>query len=313
MTINSNSDSASLDDGQCEPTLSDEPIDGKVRKIYYLSPSLDENMKRFYYRFDSLSEAAEQRAGKLDPAITDLVGTLQELPGALKACMAAKRTLADSLTEARKETGPISPLLKSLELKLRSELDAGGVEVTRSDWSTAEDVQNELANTSLLDSIERRISEIRDTHLAVRDSLAAKRIQRAIAASEGGRISRDLSSGKQRIVAYLDERKRLLFIANDIGTLKRAAEQAEPSNQRSTLFDNPTDERIRFYASGDNAVQSVLDVMPVEQAADLPLLWRAAKLGGSVLPFEAANAGVSGQTSGIVVSLILTLPKRGLK
>src|SRR5262249_31755309 len=68
-------------------------------------------------------------------------------------------------------------------------------------------------------------------------------------------------------------------------------------------------DRIRFFATGDGALQWALDVSawggpPIE--VDRAEAWRSARTKGPLLPWKQAVVGVSGHRTGVTLSLSLS-------
>jgi uncharacterized protein YecT (DUF1311 family) len=305
MRVSNRSPSSSaLDQGSCKPDIPNMVIDGKAREMHYLSPPATNNSKLFYYRIPEILTAAKQRSTEYDKEIKEALDQLVTSPEELALLKKAKDQLALVLKhiEGQPASMQLVGALKDEATLLRSMLDDAEIDIPSSEWATISDIQTDVDDGALLTVIDKRAGGNDGFFL---ERAASLRIQREQALLRAQRIAEEVPKDSQRVVAFIDESRRLLFIASNLDVLTRSAAQASAAERQIIGERGHAAERIRFFASGDNAVQSILDVLPDKKQAEWSDRWRSAKLGGPILPFKKTTLGISGQTTGVVFSLDL--------
>jgi peptidoglycan hydrolase-like protein with peptidoglycan-binding domain len=296
----------SIDHQRCQPNLSS-VIGNKARDIYYLSPAVTGNSEKFFYRINDLINDANDRSAALDSQLKEATDGLKALDESITANKLALDLLARIVRDIHSAPSAqsVSESLRHDASELKAALDDSGIEQTFSDWTTVADVKNDLDDGSLRTSLEDNGVKLASSRSNVSQAIATIRTQRELTLLNAQRISKDISNNNQRTVGFIDEERRLLYIASGLDALKNAAEQTAYSQFRTSDMLS-SHERIRFYASGDNTVQSILDLWPDEKKAQQAERWRDAKREGPLLPLGVGYLGLSGQQSGVVISLNLT-------
>jgi hypothetical protein len=302
MTI-STSNTSRLAEAGCVTQRSEIPIDGKIRNLLFLSPTASKNAKRFYYRIPEIQKLAEERAQAIDATISGMIDVLVDESNFATAADKAKIDLARilALPEQRTAPTPLTASLDDLATQLQSNIQEAAVEVSVRNGFTIANIVKE--SIRIRNAIDERISDLRDARTSAIRIIASLRVKRETALRFARRIATEVERDDQRIVGFNDEDRRMLFIANNLEVLKRAAEQATASPNE--IDPDQAAERIRFYASGDNTVQSYFDLL-ADASSEESRSWRTAKLDGPILPVGNAYVGLSGRTNGVVVSLSIS-------
>lgn len=294
----------------CTPRAPAIKVGDQSYDVYYLSPPGSELAKRYYFRIPELLAASLRDVAEIDRSIKAENEAIAGNIGRL----ATLRKLKDSVSRLSRQiqglasSATVSADIKQDALQLMTtlkDLEVVGDAVER---TTLAELQSDFTDGSVLTDIDQKIDELQGQNKIKNDTIASYAIQRAQTQQKTKRISDAVLSNNQRMVALIDERRRLLFIANNWDVLQRAVSRALPVSPQVTVTGAPTKERVRFFASGDSTIQSALAIDPLRKLfgnQDLSESWRAGMNAGQLLPVDAISLGLSGQRSGIVLSLNL--------
>jgi hypothetical protein len=290
----------------CKADITGFLIGGKKRDIHFLSPPTSEAVANFYYRTPNIIAEEHERAADLSKQQTELLSELSRLPLRAAGCEMALKLLGRAASELSTLPGD-SPPPDSLR-QLRSAAEKAKVKFDFQDWQTVDDVKSNLLDGTFERAIRRRIDAIADRKVTLTDNIIDTRVQHAVSSRRPSEVLERFSGDNPRIVSFVDQEQRVLYIANDLDALKRGVEQA---NATSPDRVSTAEARIRFYANGDNTVQSILDLSLDASQAIQADRWRTAKQEGPLLPFGIGLVGISGQNNGVLISARVTreLPK----
>jgi hypothetical protein len=177
------------------------------------------------------------------------------------------------------------------------------VEFSFNDWDDVKEAKDNLLDGTLESALRSTVDGMAASRTALIDKIVDNRVRLSIALRRPDLVAKRLDGDNPRMVAFIDQEQRMLYIGSDLDALRRGAEQAS-----ATTPDNPSvrAERIRLYASGDNTVQTILDLWPDETQTAHADRWRAAKQEGSLLPFGIGFVGISGRNNGVLISARIT-------
>src|SRR5262249_50724849 len=151
------------------------------------------------------------------------------------------------------------------------------------DLSDNESALSAVTDTDLREDIRATTDQTRDLRDKARQqSDAAARVLGQMPA-QVQTIVDGINKGEMRSVALIDNQRRVVFIANNSKTLARVVKLAMPPASPGVLEGHTgarAVDRIRFFATGDGALQWALDVSawggpPIE--VDRAEAWRSAR------------------------------------
>jgi hypothetical protein len=281
----------------CEADVTGVSIGGKSRDIHYLSPPTTDAIQAFYYRMPDIVNEQNERLSALDKELATLSAEFANLPTQEADCGIALNLLGRASRDlpGLAEDAPPPEFLA----RLRLATEQAKVEFAFNNWETVKEAKDNLLDGGLEGALRSTAVGFAASRAALIDKIVDNRVRLSVALRRPNLVAKRLGGDNSRMVAFIDQEHRMLYIGSDLDALKRGAEQAS-----ATKPDNPSAraERIRLYASGDNTVQTILDLWPDETQTAQADRWRAAKQEGSLLPFGIGFVGISGRNNGVLIS-----------
>jgi hypothetical protein len=286
----------------CHPEIPSISIGNKNRRVYYLSPSATAAINAFYYRLPEVALEEKDRVTNLDGQLAKLASSIKDTQIQIDACSTASGLLDQIAGQLQSGSGsaPLSASILLLVSDLRSNLTKANIDHDFSPWPNIGAAKDDLLDGSLTKAIHDKTDELTTTKVKLTTDYADSRAQREAASRMADLIAKSIIQDNQRIVGFIDEDQRVLYIANNLEALRRGAEQAATQTLDTVIPFSA--ERIRLYASADNTMQSVFDLWPDDSLVQQSDRWRTAKRDGTLLPFGVAFIGISGRNNSVIVS-----------
>ena len=278
------------------------------RDIYLLSPELFENSKRYYFRLPELERLKTRVRDETERDLQSKLRVAGEQLAAIRKVGAQVRvvmTKADNANPGAALSEAISEDVSVLNESLSSE----SILTVPDDLSNYGDLSKHLRLSA--QDVERVAKEKSNDIAALPKELRLKQNEEMARIQ---RVADGIRRNEQRIVAYFDSNMHVLYIANNVSTLRRAVALVERTGNTKGTIEEQFAQRIRFYATGDGAIQWIADLAREwkrqwgEAATGYidPQKWRDARARGTLLPWDRAVIGMTGERSGVTVSIDMT-------